>query len=150
MIIHIDAFTYTDEWDETILKAQADLEEELAELEEDYELNIDDLSEEYYDIIELDSPRMPTFHEMMTDLCHTPQTLFILWLEDEESGIHKYIMKDTYEHCIGFLEGIRYCGQQTGTHLTPFMDLTNIRPGLFAANNFIEVNEFFGYEVFDE
>lgn len=150
MIIHIDAFTYTDEWDETTLKAQADLEKELAELEEDYELNVDELDEEYYDIIELESPRMPTFEEMMKELRQNPSTLFILWIEDEESGIHKYIMKDTYEHCIGFLEGIRYCGEQTGVHLTPFMDFKTIRVGLMAANTFVEVNKFFDCEVFGQ
>ena len=153
MIIHIDAFTYIDEWDEKIKEVEEGIEDFFEEVEDfdDYESSYTDLlgeDERHYDMIEFESPRMPTIYEMMHDLRCEPQTLFILWIEDEEAGIHKYIMKDTYEHCIGFLEGARYCGDHTGVYITPLMDLTNIRMGLMAADTFVDVNNFFNYEVF--
>lgn len=147
MIIHIDAFTYEDEWDSTIQQLKDQITEDLLEIEEMSDEDFSELDDDY-DIVELEPPRMPTFSEMINDLRANGSTLFILWLEDEESGIHKYIMKDTYEHCLGFLEGIRYCGDQTGVYLTPFMDFTKIRPGLLAAKTCNEINEFFDYEVF--
>lgn len=149
MIIHIDAFTYEDEWDTTMKELQLQIAEDLAEIEEMSDEEFDEL-DDYYDIIELDEPRMPTLFEAINDFRTNSQTLFILWLEDEETGVRKYIMKDTYEHCIGFIEGIRYCGEQTGVQLTPFMDFTTIRPGLLAAKTCVEVNKFFDCIVFDK
>ena len=149
MIIHIDAFTYSEEWDETMKEIEAEITDELEEIEEIDDLEFEEIDEEYYNIIELDSLRMPTFLEMIKTLIKNPHTLFILWLEDEETKKPHYIMKDTYEHCLGFLDGIKYCGQHTGVQLSAFMDLTKIRVGLLAANTFIEVNKFFDYEVFN-
>ena len=157
MICHIDGFTYIKDWNEavknriqTIQLTQEECDEDEYEEKEDFEDITDEEAEQLFSVqyVYFTPDTLPSFYDFIEEIKNNCDNLCILWFSEDDGSNPQYIAKGSVEYLLGILDGVNVAAVFTGVKHSLFEHSKDIKYGLLAADNYIQINNFFNTEVF--